>query len=126
MLHGPALAWHRQSSGFSPQDCEEAVKTGLRVSPPPSQPASGAGSRRTHLLGGLVPIVLLSPELRLHLELDILKVHAPVHRLEVAFGHVVGGALPLLGVQKVGEFLPGEKDKGEPVYNSAGSRQTQP
>ena len=69
----------------------------------------------THLLGGLVPIVILPPELRLHLELHILKVHAPVHRLDVALGHVVGGPLPLLGVQEVGEFLPGEKDKGEPV-----------
>lgn len=86
---------------------------------PHSRPVSGVGMRHTHLLGGLVTIVLLPPELRLHLELDILKVHAPVHRLEVAFGHIVGGALPLLGVQKVGEFLPGEKDKGEPVYNSA-------
>lgn len=69
----------------------------------------------THLLGGLVPIVLLPPELRFHLELHILKVHTPVHWLDVAFCHVVGSPLPLLGMQEVGEFLPGEKDKGEPV-----------
>lgn len=69
----------------------------------------------THLLGGLVPVVLLPPELRLHLELHILKVHTPVHWLDVAFCHVVRGPLPLLGMQEVGELLPKEKDKGEPV-----------
>lgn len=92
----------------------EEVQLGPHVSPSPSWPVS-VGMRQaglTYLFGGLVPIVLLPPELSLHLELDILKVHAPVHCFNIAFCHIVGGCLPLLGMQKVGEFLPGEKDKG--------------
>lgn len=61
-----------------------------------------------------MPVVLLSLELRFHLELHILKVHSPVHWLEVAFCHVVGGPLPVLGMQEVGEFLPEKRGKGEP------------
>jgi hypothetical protein len=66
----------------------------------------------TYLLGGLVPIILLPPKLGLHLETYIFKVHISVHWLDVALGHVVGGPLPLLGMQKVGKFLPREKARG--------------
>lgn len=71
--------------------------------------------RHTHLLGGLVAIILLSPELGLHLQAHVLEVHVSAHRLDVALRHVVGGPFPLLRVQEVRELLPvGRRGGGGP------------
>lgn len=73
----------------------------------------------THLLGGLVAVIFLPPELGLHLQTHILKVYVPVHRLNVALCHIVGGPFPLLGMQEVGELLPEESQEGPGGHSGA-------
>ena len=64
-----------------------------------------------HLLGRVVSVVLLAPELRVHLELDVIKVHLPGRvLLHVGLGHeVVGVSRPVVTVGEITQLLPGNK-----------------
>lgn len=59
-----------------------------------------------YLFGRSVAIVLLAPKFGLHLQPDVLKVNAPVHRLHITLGHVVGCRLPVAAVREIRQLLP--------------------
>ena len=54
-----------------------------------------------------MPVILLSPELCVHLELDVVEVVGAVDLLDVALDHVVVDlAVPVLVVAEVAQLLP--------------------
>ena len=64
-----------------------------------------------YLFGRVVPVVLLAPELGVHLQLDILEIGLSVDVLRIGvnvpLGHVVVGVTgPVLVVAEVAQFLP--------------------
>lgn len=64
-----------------------------------------AHNTQPYLLGRVVSVVLLPPQLGVHLQLDVLEVHLAVHVLHVLLGDVVRSMLPVLGKER-GVLLP--------------------
>ena len=54
----------------------------------------------TYLLGWVVSVVLLPPQLGIHLQPHILKVDFPRHIFHVGLCHIVVRMLPVLGVRE--------------------------
>ena len=59
------------------------------------------------LLGRIVAVVDLGPELGVHLQLDVVEVALTAHtrRVHVALGHVVARAHPVVAVHRVAQLL---------------------
>ena len=68
-----------------------------------------------HLLRGVVPVELLAPQLRVHLQLDVLHVDVARHVLHVRLRHVVLRVLPVVRVREARQLLAAAEGEGRVV-----------
>ena len=63
--------------------------------------------KHVDLLGRIVAIVQLGPELGVHLQLDVVEVALAWHLfVSIALGHIVARVHPRVGVRELGQFFP--------------------